>query len=159
MALAPKPADFPRIRGAVTFYQVSSIITGVLLLALCAEMIIKYGLGFELELGGPTGFLAFVPKDTVTAVNLSTGILMVHGWFYVVYLFADFRLWSLMRWPFSRFIVIALGGIIPLLSFFLEARFSREVKTYLAEHAADAAAPATASAESTESAETTEAAQ
>jgi hypothetical protein len=64
-------------------------------------------------------------------VNLSTGILMVHGWFYVVYLFSDFRLWSLMRWPFTRFILIALGGIIPFLSFILEARIGREVRTYL----------------------------
>ena len=54
-------------------------------------------------------------------VNLSTGILIVHGWFYVVYLFADFRLWSLMRWSFTRFLLIALGGVIPFLSFFVEA--------------------------------------
>ena len=39
---------------------------------------------------------------------------MVHGWFYVVYLFSDFRLWSLMRWPFTRFICIALGGVVPV---------------------------------------------
>ena len=131
MPLEPKLADLPRIRGALKFYQVAAIITGVLLLALCAEMIMKYAFGLELELGGPQGFLAFVPGDSVTAVNLSTGILIVHGWFYVVYLFSDFRLWSLMRWPFARFIVIALGGIIPFLSFFLEARFGREVRAYL----------------------------
>jgi len=158
MPLEPKLADLPRIRGALKFYQVAAIITGVLLLALCAEMIMKYAFGLELELGGPQGFLAFVPGDSVTAVNLSTGILIVHGWFYVVYLFSDFRLWSLMRWPFGRFIVIALGGIIPFLSFFLEARIGREVRAYLdgreaesAESAetaetADTAAPATSAA-------------
>ena len=58
--------------------------------------------------------------------------MIAHGWFYVVYLFSDFRLWSLMRWPFSKFILIALGGVIPLLSFFLEVRVAREVETYLA---------------------------
>ena len=131
MPLEPKLADLPRIRGALRFYQVASVITGVLLLLLCTEMILKYGFGLELELGGPQGFLAFVPIDTVTAVNLSTGILMVHGWFYVVYHFSDFRLWSLMRWPFTRFILIALGGIIPFLSFILEARIGREVRAYL----------------------------
>jgi integral membrane protein len=131
MPLEPKLADLPRIRGALRFYQVASVITGVLLLLLCAEMIMKYAFGLELELGGPRGFLAFVPIDTVTAVNLSTGILMVHGWFYVVYLFSDFRLWSLMRWPFTRFIIIALGGVVPFLSFILEARIGREVRTYL----------------------------
>jgi integral membrane protein len=132
MPLEPKLADLPRIRGALKFYQVAAIITGVLLLALCAEMIMKYAFGLELELGGPQGFLAFVPVDSVTAVNLSTGILIVHGWFYVVYLFSDFRLWSLMRWPFGRFILIALGGVIPFLSFILEVRIAREVRAYLA---------------------------
>jgi integral membrane protein len=140
MALAPKPKDFPRIRGALKFYQVASIITGVLLLLLCVEMLLKYTpLGLEVELGGRNGLLALVPDGTVTAVNLSTGILIVHGWFYVVYLFSDFRLWSLMRWPFLRFVLIALGGVIPFLSFFLEGRIAREVKTYLATREAELA--------------------
>ena len=133
----PKPADLPRIPGALRLYQVASIITGVMLLLLCAEMLIKYGFGYELELGGPLGFLALVPTGTVTAMNLSTGILIAHGWFYVLYLFSDFRLWSLMRWPFTRFILIALGGVVPTLSFFVEVRVSREVKAYLASREAD----------------------
>lgn len=139
MPLAPRPADFPRIRGAVKFYQVASVITGTLLLALCAEMLLKYVGGLEIELAGPAGFLALVPAGSTTAVNLSTGILIVHGWFYVVYLFSDFRLWSLMRWPFTRFIIIALGGVIPFLSFFLEGRIAREVRAYLATREAEAA--------------------
>ena len=142
MPLEPKPADLPRIPGAVRLYQVASIITGVLLLLLCAEMVIKYGFHHELELGGSSGFLAFVPNDTVRAVNLSTGILIAHGWFYVLYLFSDFRLWSLMRWPFSRFILIALGGVVPTLSFFVETRISREVKAYLARRQQAEASPA-----------------
>ena len=60
--------------------------------------------------------------------------LIVHGWMYVVYLFADFRLWSLMRWPFSRFITIALGGVIPFLSFFTERTVHAEVDAELAAH-------------------------
>ena len=151
MPLEPKLADLPRIRGALKFYQVASIITGVLLLALCAEMIMKYAFGLELELGGPQGFLAFVPGDSVTAVNLSTGILIVHGWFYVVYLFSDFRLWSLMRWPFARFIVIALGGIVPFLSFFLVVRFAREVRAYLERREADVASASPVASSTTDS--------
>ncbi|MGW9632055.1 DUF3817 domain-containing protein [Agromyces sp. NPDC055520] len=139
MPLEPKSADLPRIRGALKFYQVASVITGVMLLLLCAEMIVKYGLHYELFAFGDQGVLAFAPmvetatglESTGTGVNLSTGILIAHGWFYVVYLFSDFRLWSLMRWPFMRFIVIALGGIVPLLSFFLEVRIGREVRGYL----------------------------
>ncbi|MEZ5189099.1 MAG: DUF3817 domain-containing protein [Microbacterium sp.] len=72
-------------------------------------------------------------------MNLSLGILIAHGWFYVVYLFACFRVWSLMRWGFGRFITLALGGIVPLLSFFMEARVAREVRAYLAEREADEA--------------------
>ena len=134
MPLEPKPADLPRIPGALRLYQVSSIITGVLLLLLCAEVVAKYFFGHELEGGGPNGLLALVPEGTVTAVNLSTGLLIVHGWFYVLYLFADFRLWSIMRWPFLTFLVIALGGIIPFLSFFLEVKVGQRVKAYLAAH-------------------------
>lgn len=138
MPLEPRPADLPKIPGALRFYKVASIITGVLLLLLCAEMLIKYAFGHELELGGAYGFLALVPSGTATAVNLSTGILIAHGWFYVLYLFSDFRLWSLMRWPFSRFVLIALGGVIPTLSFFVEMRIVREVNAYLAQREARA---------------------
>ena len=139
MSLEPKPADIPRIPGALRLYKISSVITGVFLLLLCAEMLVKYAFGHELELGGPNGFLAFSPTGTLTGVNLSTGILIVHGWFYVLYLFADFQLWSLMRWPFTRFLLIALGGIIPTLSFFLEVRVAREVEAFLADRETSAA--------------------
>ncbi|WP_104193346.1 DUF3817 domain-containing protein [Cryobacterium sp. Y82] len=133
MPLDPKPADISRIPGALRLYQVSSIITGVFLLLLCAEVYAKFVLGYELEMNGSEGFLALVPRDTVAAINLSTTILIVHGWFYVLYLFADFRLWSLMRWPFPRFVLIALGGVIPTLSFFLEGPMTRRVKRSLAQ--------------------------
>jgi len=150
MPLAPKPADFPRIRGALKFYMVASVITGVMLLLLCAEMLLKYVWHLELYAFGPNGLLSLEPvvetpeglESTGTGVNLSTGILIAHGWFYVVYLFSNFRLWSLMRWPFWRLLVLASGGIVPFLSFFLEARIGREVRGYLAEREADAAAPA-----------------
>lgn len=136
MPLEPRAIDLPKLPGAVKFYQVASIITGTMLLLLCAEMVAKYLLGYELELGGAEGFLALVPRDSVHAVNLSTGILIAHGWLYVFYLAACFRLWSLMRWMFPKFVLLALGGIIPLLSFFLEGRIAREVRAYLAKQLA-----------------------
>lgn len=139
MPAAPKLASFPAIRGALRFYQVCSIITGTMLLLLCAEMLAKYVLGYELYLGGSGGFLWFAPvvegpeglESTGDGLNLSLGILIAHGWFYVVYLFACFRVWSLMRWPFWRFLLLASGGIVPLLSFFLEVRVARDVRAYL----------------------------
>ena len=171
MPLEPKSADLPRIRGALKFYQVASVITGVMLLLLCAEMIMKYAFHLELYAFGDQGVLAFTPvietatglESTGTGMNLSTGILIAHGWFYVVYLFSDFRLWSLMRWPFSRFIIIALGGIVPFLSFFLEARIGREVRQYLdRREGADRASTGSASTgadSSTDSSDTVEAQQ
>ncbi len=139
MPVAPKLASFPAIRGALKFYQICSIITGTMLLLLCAEMFAKYALGYELFLGGSGGFLWFAPvvegpdghESTGDGFNLSLGILVAHGWFYVVYLFSCFRVWSLMRWPFWRFLLLASGGIVPLLSFFLEVRVARDVRTYL----------------------------
>ena len=139
MPPAPKLASFPAIRGALKFYQICSVITGTMLLLLCAEMLAKYVLGYELFLGGSGGFLWFAPvvegaeglESTGDGLNLSLGILVAHGWFYVVYLFACFRVWSLMRWPFWRFLLLASGGIVPLLSFFLEVHVARDVRAYL----------------------------
>ncbi len=170
MPLEPKPADFPRIRGALKFYMVASVITGVMLLLLCTEMLLKYVWHLELFAFGPNGVLAFEPvaetpqglESTGTGVNLSTGILIAHGWFYVVYLFSNFRLWSLMRWPFWRLLVLASGGIVPFLSFILEARIGREVRDYLAAREADAAAsaaPAATDSDSDSDSEPVEAAQ
>ncbi|WP_193598185.1 DUF3817 domain-containing protein [Microbacterium sp. YJN-G] len=136
----PRVASFPAIRGALKFYQIASIITGVMLLLLVAEMVLKYTpIGLELFLGGSGGFLWFAEvvegpeglESTGDGLNVSLGILIAHGWFYVVYLFACFRMWSLMRWRFPRFIMLALGGVIPLLSFFMETRVARDVKAYL----------------------------
>lgn len=156
MPRAPKLASFPAIRGALKFYEICSVITGVGLLLLVAEMILKYTpLHLELFIGGSGGAVWFAPVIAgadcqwwslfapmtntceMTSVgdgfNVSLFILVAHGWFYVVYLFSCFRIWSLMRWPFPRFLLLALGGVIPLLSFFMEARVAREVRTYLAE--------------------------
>ncbi len=147
MALQPKVNDFPRIRSALAFYRVFAYITGCFLLLLCVEMILKYSpLGVELELNGPQGFFALTGVNPIThesnvqGINLSTVILIVHGWLYVVYLFADFRLWSLMRWPFSKFLWIALGGVVPFLSFFIEAQTHKQVTSYLADREETAAA-------------------
>jgi len=129
--LEPKPATFPSIRKALTFYRVSAYLTGFFLLALVVMMVFRYGYGVDIELAGPFGFLALTPKTAITAINLSLVILTVHGWFYVVYLIADFQLWSLMRWPLWRLLVLAAGGVVPFLSFIVEFRAWREVTGYL----------------------------
>lgn len=156
MPLAPKLASFPAIRGALKFYQICSVITGTFLLLLVAEMVLKYTpIHLELFLGGSGGFLWFAdvvdgPKgleSTGDGVNISLAILIVHGWFYVVYLFSCFRLWSLMRWQFLRFIMLAAGGVVPFLSFIMEGIVARDVKRYLREREAAASDPSTPASE------------
>ncbi len=147
MQLQPKPADYPRIRKALSFYKVTSVITGVMLLLLVAVMVMKYAFGVHLFLFTPNAFAEFVPlaPEGVDSdfepqgFNLFKAILIAHGWFYVVYLVSDFMLWSPMRWGFGKFLLIALGGVIPFMSFFLEARIVRQVSTFLSERESAAA--------------------
>ena len=114
--------------GALKWYRIAAYITGILLLALTVEMIAKYGYGMEVEAMGEQGLIAFVPNDTVEAINLSSAILIAHGWFYVVYLFTCFRVWSIIRWPFWRFLWLASGGLFPFLSFVIEHQATRVVR-------------------------------
>ena len=125
-------AQVERVSTALTWFTRAANVTGVLLLLLAIEIIAKYGFGRELEMLGPQGFLAFVPNDTVQAINLSSAILIAHGWFYVVYLFTCFRVWSLVRWPFWRFLWLASGGLFPVFSFFLERWAHRVVDGIIA---------------------------
>jgi integral membrane protein len=159
MALKPKLSNLPRIRSALRLYRVTSIVTGTFLLLLVLMMVFRYGFGVDIEMNGPYGFLALTPKEQIEGINLSTIILIVHGWFYVVYLFSDFRLWSLMRWPFGRFILIALGGVIPFLSFILEVRIAREVRAYLDRRESETARDSTGPDAASSTADTVEAQQ
>ena len=132
MSRGPRTEDIPNIRRVVSVYKVSSYITGTFLLLLVVMMVLRYGLGVDIELGGPFGFLTLTPKELITGVNLSTAILIAHGWLYVLYLGADFVLWRQIRWSFGKFLFIALGGVIPLLSFFLERRVPRDALAAIA---------------------------
>jgi integral membrane protein len=138
---APLPSQIPQIRKVLKFYRVSSYITGVFLLLLMITWGIRRlpFLGFDLWLLGPNGFLTLERYGVegeglpTTGLNLTVWILIIHGWLYVVYLIADFRVWTLMRWPVTRFLFIALGGIVPFLSFYTEAKFARLANEELAE--------------------------
>lgn len=138
---APQSSQIPRIRSALRFFKVSSYVTGVFLLLLMITWGIRRlpFLGFDLWLGGPNGFITFEDYGVEgeglpeVGINLTVLILIVHGWLYVVYLLADFRIWTLLRWPVTRFLFIALGGIVPFLSFFTEARYAKLAEQQLKE--------------------------
>ena len=128
----PAPSEFPRIRGYLRFYKVTSWITGILLLLLVVEMVMKYAFALEIELGGPFGLLALVPDGSVTAINLSRWILIVHGWFYVIYLIACYLVWQKMKWELGWLLAMAGGGVVPFLSFITEWLMSRRTERQLA---------------------------
>jgi len=132
MAIGPKPSDVPLIRRTLAVYKVSSVFTGVFLLGLVVMMVTRYGFNRDIELNGTDGFLALTPVDTLTGVNVSIFLLAIHGWLYVLYLACDFVLWRVLRWPFWKFLWIAMGGIIPLLSFVFERQVPREVEAMIA---------------------------
>ena len=129
----PAPSQIPQIRRVLKFYRVSSYVTGVFLLLLMVTWGIRRlpFLGYDLWLLGPNGFITFESYGVegeglpTVGLNLTVWILIIHGWLYVVYLIADFRVWTLMRWPVTRFLFIALGGVVPFLSFYTEARFAK----------------------------------
>jgi hypothetical protein len=133
------PASLPQIEKALKLFKVSSFITGGFLLLLMLTWGLRrlenvtFGasVGYDLWAFGPNGLISLEPYINEgqglpeTGLNLTVGILVIHGWLYVLYLFADFRIWTLMRWSFLRFLIIASGGIIPFLSFYTERRYAR----------------------------------
>ncbi len=125
MPAGPRISDVPRLRTALKVYRVSAAITGTFLLLLVVMMVLRYGFKVDIELGGPFGLLALTPVGQITAINLSIVILTVHGWLYVLYLGCDFVMWRLARYGFGRFLFIALGGIVPFLSYYFEFQVPR----------------------------------
>lgn len=130
-------SQVPVIRGILKTYKVASFITGAFLLLLVVLMITRYGLGADIWAGGPVGFLGLAQRGVEGAglptegINVSTIILIIHGWLYVFYLFSDFRLWSQMRWSFTRFLIIAAGGVVPFLSFLAERHYTKVAEAEL----------------------------
>ncbi|MFM1956914.1 MAG: hypothetical protein RLZ41_313 [Actinomycetota bacterium] len=123
------------LRGALKYFKVTSYITGIFLVLIMILWGIRLSIQADLWLAGPDGFL-YLAYYSVDANDIKVGLpdtgldltvisLIVHGWLYVAYLLGDFRMWTLYRWNFFRFLVIALGGIVPLLSFFTERHFSK----------------------------------
>lgn len=107
-----------KARGALARYRVLAIITGVMLLILCVEMIVKYGIG------------AFVDVDPV--IRYVGWIPFAHGWIYVVYLVTVLDLWTKMRWGWGRLATMVFAGVVPVMSFVLEKKVHAEAEAKLA---------------------------
>ncbi len=129
-----RTADISRVRPVLRFYKVSAIVTGVLLIGVVVMMVTRYGFGVDIAWSPAQGF-ELLPKEIIAvqgATNISLILLTLHGWLYVVYLGLDFLLWRLVRWSFTKFVFIALGGVIPGLSFYFERKVPRDVEAAIA---------------------------
>ena len=123
-------------KSALSFYKVSSLVTGTFLLLVVVEMVMKYAFGLTIWSGGEIGFIGLVPNPVddlglpSLGVDVSKLLLQIHGLLYVIYLFADFRIWRMAELKFKDFLVIAMGGVIPLTSFFIERNYQVKLRKH-----------------------------
>jgi integral membrane protein len=103
-----------KARAALGRYRVMAWITGVMLLVLVVEMLLKY------VLGAPDALLRWIEW-----------VPFAHGWIYVVYLVTVLDLWSKMRWRFGRLVGMVLAGVVPVMSFVVERRVHADAEARL----------------------------
>ena len=121
------------LKSALSFYRVCALVTGSFLLLVVLEMVLKYGFGQTIWSGGNVGLIGLVPNPVdesglpTDGVDLSRLLLQVHGLLYVIYLFADFRVWRLANLKFQDFLIIAMGGVIPVTSFVIERQYHKQL--------------------------------
>lgn len=121
------------LKSILSFYRACSIITGSFLLLVVVEMLLKYVGGMTIWSGGDIGLIGLVPNPVdetgfpSDGVDVSKLLLQIHGMLYVVYLFADFRLWRAADLKLQDFLIIASGGIVPVTSFIIERKYYRKV--------------------------------
>ena len=96
-----------KIRSALTGYRVLAWTTGIWLIALCYEIVLKY---------------------VVKVENPPSWIGVVHGWVYFVYLLFTANLALKVRWPIAKTIGVLLAGTIHLLGIIVEQVQTREIK-------------------------------
>lgn len=105
-AAGVEPAE-PGLSGALLRFRLLAWVVGVLLVLLTIGVVLRYGFG--------------VPE-------LSRTVSPVHGLMFVVYLVALVDLARRMGWGVKRLLLLALAGVVPLLSFVAERGVTREVQ-------------------------------
>ena len=96
------------MEGAVTRYRILALVVGTLLVLLVIGMVLKYG-----------------PTDMPAMAGI---VAPVHGFLYMVYLLVAYDLWRRTGWPLSRMVLIVLGGVVPLMTFYVERRIVRDAR-------------------------------
>jgi integral membrane protein len=105
----PAPAAPPKetVRKALLGYRVMAWTTGVWLIALCYEVVLKY----VVQVDDPPSWIG-----------------VVHGWVYFVYLLFTANLAVKVRWPIGKTVGVLLAGTIPLLGIIVEHFQTRNIK-------------------------------
>jgi len=93
-------APIEKIRPALKTYRVMAWATGIWLIVLCAEMVLKY----IVKVDWP--FLWIVAP--------------IHGWVYFAYLLVTLNLATKVRWPIAKTVGVLLAGTIPLVGIIVE---------------------------------------
>ena len=106
-----------RVRTALNLFSIAAWITGALLLLLVLRMVLEYG--FDMEVSA----LAWVAR--------------VHGLAFIAFLMASLNLGVKARWPAITWAVTAISGVVPFLSFVVEAKRRKEVCLLYTSDAAD----------------------
>ncbi|WP_433248307.1 DUF3817 domain-containing protein [Actinomadura nitritigenes] len=96
------------MEGAVTRYRILALLVGSLLVLLVIGMILKYG-----------------PTDMPAMAGI---VAPVHGLFYMVYLVAAYDVWRRADWPLTKMVLIVLGGVVPLMTFWVERKIVTEAR-------------------------------
>ena len=96
-----------KISSALLQYRVMAWATGIWLIALCYEILMRY---------------------VVKVDNPPTWIGIVHGWVYFIYLIFTANLAVKVRWPIGKTIGVLLAGTIPLLGIIVEHFQTTEIK-------------------------------
>lgn len=94
------------MRGALTRYRVFAWATGVMLLLLTLNVILKYVLDRQ---------------------GLGPWVAISHGWLYLAYLATTTDLWFRARLPVGPTVLVALAGTVPGMSFVAERWITRRV--------------------------------
>jgi integral membrane protein len=95
------------LRKALLGYRVMAWTTGIWLIALCYEMVLKY----IVKVDDPPSWIG-----------------IVHGWVYFVYLLFTANLAVKVRWPIGKTIGVLLAGTIPLLGVIVEHFQTKQLK-------------------------------
>lgn len=108
------PEDIPGINKALLIYRTIAWIVGVFLVVLMlVGMPLKYLGGDQF---GPLG----------SQITMYVGI--AHGWLYMGLLIAAYNVSRQVKWPWSRLLLIALGGTVPFMSFVAEHFATKDVR-------------------------------